>query len=103
MASPATQPDRKPGLPVLRLDGVTKTYAGKPALDRVSLSVPNNAYVSLLGSSGSGKTVLLRTIAGFETVDRGTIALRGAPLNAVPAHRRNIGFVFQNFALCSRI
>ena len=99
MASPATQPDRKSGLPVLRLDGVTKSYSGKPALDRVSLSVPDDAYVSLLGSSGSGKTVLLRTIAGFETADRGTIALKGTPLNAVPAHRRNIGFVFQNFAL----
>ena len=99
MASPATQPNRKSGLPVLRLDGVTKSYSGKPALDRVALNVPDDAYVSLLGSSGSGKTVLLRTIAGFETADRGTIALKGTPLNAVPAHRRNIGFVFQNFAL----
>ena len=99
MTVPATRPDGKSGQPVLRLDGVTKAYAGKLALDRVSLGVPDNAYVTLLGSSGSGKTVLLRTIAGFETADQGSIALKGAPLNAVPAHRRDIGFVFQNFAL----
>ncbi len=99
LASEATQPDRRSSGPVLRLDGVTKAYGSKVALDGLSLSVPDNAYVALLGSSGSGKTVLLRTIAGFETLDRGTILLKGAPVGGVPAHRRNIGFVFQNFAL----
>jgi putative spermidine/putrescine transport system ATP-binding protein len=84
---------------VLRLDAVSKSYDSKRALDGISLSVPDNAYVALLGSSGSGKTVLLRTIAGFETPDSGTISLRGKPLNVVPVHQRNIGFVFQNFAL----
>jgi putative spermidine/putrescine transport system ATP-binding protein len=68
-------------------------------LDKITLNIPDNAYIALLGSSGSGKTVLLRTIAGFEMLDGGAISLKGQPLNAVPAHRRNIGFVFQNFAL----
>ena len=93
------RPDAVPASPVLRLDHVTKSFGSKRALDDVSLSVPENSYVSLLGASGSGKTVLLRAIAGFDAVDGGTILLRGSPVNAVPAHRRNIGVVFQNFAL----
>jgi ABC-type Fe3+/spermidine/putrescine transport system ATPase subunit len=84
---------------ILRLDGVTKTYGAKRALDAISLKIPDDAYIALLGSSGAGKTVLLRTIAGFETLDHGAIFLRGAPVSGVPAHRRGIGFVFQNFAL----
>ena len=84
---------------VLRLDHVSKSFGAKRALDDVSLTVPANSYVSLLGASGSGKTVLLRAIAGFDAVDSGAILLRGAPVNTVPAHRRNIGVVFQNFAL----
>jgi putative spermidine/putrescine transport system ATP-binding protein len=84
---------------MLRLDGVTKSYGSKRALNEISLNVPDDSYVALLGSSGSGKTVLLRTIAGFETLDGGAIYLKGEPIDAMPAHRRNIGFVFQNFAL----
>ena len=84
---------------MLRLEDVTKRYGETVALDRVTLALPDDAYVSLLGASGSGKTVLLRTIAGFETLDAWTVALRGEPLHGRPAHRRNIGFVFQNFAL----
>ncbi len=84
---------------VLRLDGVTKRYGSKTALDAVSLSISNDEYVSVLGASGSGKTVLLRAIAGFEELDRGTVSLNGRSVNGVPAHERHIGFVFQNFAL----
>ena len=84
---------------MLRLDHVVKSFGSKRALDDISLTVPENSYVSLLGASGSGKSVLLRAIAGFDAIDSGTILLRGAPVNAVPAHRRNIGVVFQNFAL----
>lgn len=83
----------------LRLEGVTRRYADKVALDAVSLTLPNNEYVSLLGPSGSGKTVLLRVIAGFEAPDSGQITLNGVRIDGVPAHRRGIGFVFQNFAL----
>ena len=84
---------------VLRLDGVSKSYGPKPALDAVSLAIAGDEYVALLGASGSGKTVLLRAIAGFEHPDSGTISLNGRPVNGVPAHERHIGFVFQNFAL----
>jgi putative spermidine/putrescine transport system ATP-binding protein len=98
-ASEAEGAGRSGPATILRLDGVTKAYGGKIALDAISLNIPDNAYMALLGSSGAGKTVLLRTIAGFETLDRGAIFLRGAPVDGVPAHRRGIGFVFQNFAL----
>ena len=87
------------GVASLSLEGVTRRYADKVALDAVSLTLPNNEYVSLLGPSGSGKTVLLRVIAGFEAPDAGQIILGGARIDTVAAHRRGIGFVFQNFAL----
>jgi putative spermidine/putrescine transport system ATP-binding protein len=84
---------------VLKLDGLTKRFGAKVAIDGVSLSIPNNEYVSLLGPSGSGKTVLLRLIAGFDQPDQGHIHFDGRRVDTVPAHRRGIGFVFQNFAL----
>ncbi|WP_245496794.1 ABC transporter ATP-binding protein [Lichenibacterium ramalinae] len=91
--------DSSTGIPILSLEAVSKRYGSRIALDGITLDVADDSYVSLLGASGSGKTVLLRAIAGFEPLDGGTIALRGEPLSDRPAHRRNIGFVFQNFAL----
>jgi len=84
---------------ILQLTGVSKSYGEVSALRAVHLDVADNAYVTLLGPSGSGKTSLLRVIAGFELPDAGSVALRGRPIDGVPAHRRGIGFVFQNFAL----
>lgn len=84
---------------VLRLSGIRKSYGDLQALDGIDLAIPDNAYVSLLGPSGSGKTTLLRVIAGFESPDQGSVTLGGSPVDNVPAHRRGIGFVFQNFAL----
>lgn len=84
---------------LLRLEGITKLFAGRSALSDVSFSVTGNEYISLLGPSGSGKTTLLRAIAGFETPDSGRIFFEGADVTRKPAHRRGIGFVFQNFAL----
>ncbi|SDR61589.1 putative spermidine/putrescine transport system ATP-binding protein [Rhizobiales bacterium GAS113] len=99
--------ERDPAMPgeaarssdVLRLDGVRKRYGERLALDDVSLSIRDDEYISLLGPSGSGKTVLLRNIAGFEEPDRGGVFLQGRRANGVRAHRRGVGFVFQNFAL----
>ncbi len=99
LASSPTRSEATASGPVLRLDHVVKSFGSKRALDDVSLAVPENSYVSLLGASGSGKTVLLRAIAGFDAVDGGSILLRGSPMNAVPAYLRNIGTVFQTFAL----
>ncbi|MFB2552883.1 ABC transporter ATP-binding protein [Ensifer soli] len=84
---------------VLTLSKVTRAYGTLKALDGLDLAVPDNAYVSLLGPSGSGKTTLLRVIAGFETPDAGTVTFKGRRVETVPPHRRDIGFVFQNFAL----
>ena len=84
---------------VLRVENLAKSYAGKAALSGVTLSVAANEYVSLLGPSASGKTVLLRLVAGFEKPDHGSIHFQGTDVVNIPAHERGIGFVFQNFAL----
>ncbi len=84
---------------MLKLDGVTKRYQGAVALDGLDFTVPDDTYVSLLGASGAGKTTLLRVIAGFEEPDAGRVSLDGERLDGMPPHRRDIGFVFQNFAL----
>jgi putative spermidine/putrescine transport system ATP-binding protein len=84
---------------VLHIGHVGKTYGATTALDDINLSIAADQYVSLLGPSGSGKTTLLRLIAGFEPPDRGDIVFAGRRVNDIPAHRRGIGFVFQNFAL----
>lgn len=84
---------------MLALDGVTKRYGDICALDGLSVAVPDDRYVSLLGASGGGKTTLLRIIAGFEEPDAGAVSFNGARLDGMPPHRRGIGFVFQNFAL----
>ena len=84
---------------VFRIDGVSKSYGGIPALDGVTLDAGVNEYVSLLGPSGSGKTTLLRVVAGFEVPDKGRVFFQGRDITNLPAHERGIGFVFQNFAL----
>jgi ABC-type Fe3+/spermidine/putrescine transport system ATPase subunit len=83
----------------LRIEHVTKRFGSSVALNDVTFSIHANEYLSLLGPSGSGKTTLLRVIAGFEAPDAGQVLFEDRSLKAVPAHRRDIGFVFQNFAL----
>ena len=83
----------------LIIDTVTKRFGRFPALNGVSLTAPQGAFVSLLGPSGSGKTTLLRILGGLEAADSG--AVRFADLNwlDMPARERNAGFVFQQYAL----
>ena len=89
---------------VIRIDGAVKFF-GTPeggrvfALDRVDLAIRNNEFLTLLGPSGCGKTTLLRSIAGFEDLNGGTIELDGRPLGEVPPHRRPFNTVFQSYAL----
>lgn len=83
----------------LTLEGVVKRFGEVAAVDDVSLQVAPGEFVSLLGPSGSGKTTTLRVIAGFLQVDRGRVVLDARDLTHVPPHRRNIGMVFQNYAL----
>nr|WP_298099223.1 ABC transporter ATP-binding protein [uncultured Shinella sp.] len=85
--------------PLLSLRALTKRFDKSVALNGLSADIDDNCYVSLLGPSGSGKTTLLRAIAGFDQLDAGQITFKGRNLAGVPPHRRNIGFVFQNFAL----
>lgn len=84
---------------MLNLNGVTRRYGDVVALDGLDLTVPGDTYLSLLGASGAGKTTLLRLIAGFEEPNEGEVLLNGDRLDGKPPHRRDIGFVFQNFAL----
>lgn len=84
---------------MLTLSRVSRHYGKTAALDGVDFIVPENTYMTLLGASGAGKTTLLRLIAGFEEPDRGTIAINGERIDGKPSHLRDIGFVFQNFAL----
>ena len=74
-------------------------YGDKPVLKNLSLEVEEGEFVSLLGPSGCGKTTALLLIAGFERPDQGVIELGGEVINEVPAYRRNMGMVFQNYAL----
>ena len=82
------------------LDGVSKSYDGRVrAVDGISLDVRPGEFFSLLGPSGCGKTTTLRMIAGFETVDTGRIHVGDRDVTDVPVHRREMGMVFQSYAL----
>jgi putative spermidine/putrescine transport system ATP-binding protein len=83
----------------LSLHNVTKSYGPLRAIDHVSLDIERGEFVALLGPSGSGKSTLLMAIAGFVMPESGEIRLQGNAITLVPPHRRNIGVVFQQYAL----
>jgi putative spermidine/putrescine transport system ATP-binding protein len=84
----------------LTLRGVTKVYSGSVvAVDGVDLTVRDREFLTLLGPSGSGKTTILKLIAGFTTPTSGTIRIGDRDVSRTPPHKRNIGMVFQNYAL----
>ena len=83
----------------LDIDRVGKRFGSSTVLHELSLSVEKGEFISLLGPSGCGKTTLLRIVAGLMAPDGGRIALDGRDLNRLPPHRRNVGVVFQNYAL----
>jgi sulfate transport system ATP-binding protein len=83
----------------ITVKNVTKTFGAFRALDDVGLHVPGGSLVALLGPSGSGKTTMLRIIAGLETADDGTVEYHGEDVTDRSAKDRNVGFVFQHYAL----
>ncbi|MBY4893521.1 ABC transporter ATP-binding protein [Rhodobacteraceae bacterium N5(2021)] len=83
----------------LHLDGIAKSFGDATALHALSLSVADGEFVTLLGPSGCGKTTLMRIIAGITQPDRGEIRIDGRAIHALPPERRNIGLVFQSYAL----
>ena len=83
----------------VELKGVRKTYGEFLAVDRIDLTVGQGEFVVVLGPSGCGKTTALRLIAGFADVTEGEIHIGRQDVTAAPPHKRNIGIVFQNYAL----
>ena len=81
------------------VDHAVKTYGDFTAVNGISLTIQPGEFFTLLGPSGCGKTTLLRMIAGFNTVDGGEIRFDDKVINNVPAHKRDIGMVFQNYAI----
>jgi spermidine/putrescine ABC transporter ATP-binding subunit len=83
----------------LEVRGLTKRFSPQVVVGPLSFEVMEGEFFSLLGPSGCGKTTTLRCIAGFETLSEGSISLDGQRLDDRPPHRRDVGLVFQNYAL----
>src|SRR5438128_5772787 len=83
----------------IELKNVSKRFGEVAAVNNVSFSVKEGELVALLGPSGGGKTTVLRMISGLETPTAGDIFIRGQRVNDIPVQKRNIGFVFQSYAL----
>ena len=83
----------------IEVRNLSKRFGNFVALDDVNLDVPGGELVALLGPSGSGKTTLLRIIAGLEPADSGVIRFEGEDATEQPVRERQVGFVFQHYAL----
>ena len=86
-------------MPEIILKNITKRFGKSVAVDNLNLVIKDGDFVSLLGPSGCGKTTLLRMIAGFNSVDGGEICFDEKVINNLEAHKRDIGMVFQNYAI----
>ena len=91
---------RAAGTPDLELRNLVKEFSGGvTAVDNISLCIEKGEFVTLLGPSGCGKTTTLRMVAGLEQPTAGAITIQGQRVDGVPAYRRNVNTVFQNYAL----
>ncbi|MGC5028456.1 ABC transporter ATP-binding protein [Micromonospora sp. DT229] len=84
---------------VIRLEALTRSYGGKPAVDGVDLEVVAGELITLVGPSGSGKSTILRLIAGLDRPDGGRILVDGTDVATIPPPRRAVAMVFQDYAL----
>jgi sulfate transport system ATP-binding protein len=81
------------------ITGVNKKFGDFVALDDVNVSIPTGQLTALLGPSGGGKSTLLRIIAGLDSADSGSISIEGVDATRLPPQKRNVGFVFQHYAV----
>ena len=84
---------------MVQFKGVVKRFGQVVAVEKMDLDIEEGSLVTLLGPSGCGKTTLLRMLAGLETPTEGDILIKGKRINDVPIHKRNLGMIFQNYAL----
>ena len=99
---PTTSPPERvidPRLTAISVEGIAKTFKSVPVIHDVNLEIRAGELLALLGPSGSGKTTLLRIIAGLETPDAGRIIFGGTDTTGIPVQKREVGFVFQHYAL----
>lgn len=83
----------------IHVKNVVKKYGQVTIIPDLSVDIENGEFFTLLGPSGCGKTTLLRMIAGFNSIEAGSISFDDMVINTIPAHKRNIGMVFQNYAI----
>jgi len=84
---------------LIQIENLCKSFAGTPVLDQINLEMGEREFLGLLGPSGSGKTTLLRILGGLEFADAGSVRFNGRDITTLPLEDRQVGFVFQHYAL----
>ena len=84
---------------LIRLENITKSFEDTDVLRGIDLAINENEFVTILGPSGCGKTTMLRIIGGFESPDSGKVLFQGRDITNLPANKRPLNTVFQNYAL----
>src|SRR5215217_4937917 len=93
----------RPDAPAASVRGLSKSFKGVRVLEDVSFDVAEGEALVLLGASGSGKTTILRVLAGLERPDSGSVHLHGRDVTELPARERGVGVIFQSYALFPRM
>ena len=88
---------------IIDLKNITVKYGDNTVLDKLNLSINKKEFITLLGSSGCGKTTTLRCIAGFLEPDEGEIVFESKKINHLPPHKRKVNTIFQRYALFSHL
>ena len=98
-AIPPPLEERRAARPLLEVRAVAKQFGNHEVLKAISLTIAAGEFITLLGESGSGKTTMLRLIAGFEQPSSGEIWMDGSRLDTLPPYKRRVNTVFQQYAL----